>query len=75
MYINLKKKKANDICAYIEYVHNSHITGFLEAISNIIILLVAIGPLLGTNVHQDHEPAGLVVTVGQSDGPMTADAA
>ena len=53
---------------------NSHIAGLLEAISDIGILLVTVGPLLRRYVHQNHQPTRLVVAVGQPDGTVAADA-
>ena len=52
---------------------NSHIAGLLEAISDIGIVFVTVGPLLRRNVHQYHEPPRLVVPVGQPDGTVAAN--
>mmetsp|Transcript_11326 Transcript_11326/g.32031 ORF Transcript_11326/g.32031 Transcript_11326/m.32031 type:complete len:574 (+) Transcript_11326:93-1814(+) len=45
-----------------------HIAGLLEAISDVVVLLVTLRPLFFRNVHQSHQPSRLVVPVRQPDG-------
>ena len=51
-----------------------HIARLLEAILNVIILIFTFWSLFRTDIDQNHEPTGLVVSIRKSNGTVPTDA-
>ena len=52
-----------------------HIARLLEAISNVIIFIFTFWSLFRADIHQNHEPTGLVMSICKSHGTVSTDAA